>query len=122
MGDSLNPYAPPREAAAGAAAALGGYSPLGWETTAASGGVVANVLFTLLMGVAVMAMPNPANGPPRGEALVLVLAIGVVGLGAMASSIFAIVMFLVWQFNATKNVRAFGRYGLNVTPTWAVVA
>jgi hypothetical protein len=118
MGDSLNPYAPPR-----ATVIAGAYSPLGWKTTGASIGILGSVVFGLISGIGAIALPDlTREGPPQGAALVVVLLFGLCGLGALVFSLFAMIMFLVWLHSATKNVRAFGRYGLKFTPAWAVVS
>lgn len=91
------------------------YEPLGWKTTVASVGII----LVVVLGLFLNALPMGINGPTQ-ENLALVLVLGLLGLLSSAVSIGTSVLFLVWMYQAAKNVRAFGQQGLEFTPGWVV--
>lgn len=116
MGDSLNPYAPPRSDAAGHGARRHVYRAAGWKTKAASIGLVGSVVVGLALGVMTMAMPPPGQARDMG----LVALFGALGLLATAWSLGTTVMFLVWTHQASTNAHALRPDAIEHSPSWAV--
>jgi Domain of unknown function (DUF4328) len=111
MASAYDPYQPPHHDAQRVPVEYGPYEPLGWKTTLSAVGMVATVVFGILVAVA----------PLGGErSWTMVAVIGLLGLVAMGVSLGTTIVFLLWTYQAAKNVRAFGQRGLEFTPGWAV--
>jgi hypothetical protein len=106
------PYAPP---AAGSPVDIAIHRPLAWKTTATALAISASLAMGMVLHVVTMAMGTPSPKDLIGLAL-----IGILSLATQALSLLAPVLFLMWMYQATKNVHAFGRIGLRFTPGWSV--
>ncbi|MDF2693553.1 MAG: hypothetical protein K0S65_1936 [Labilithrix sp.] len=111
MPSAYEPYKPPHHDAYGLPTEYGPYQPLGWKTTGSAVGMIATILLGLLTAI----VPMGAE-----QTLTMFAVVGLLGLVSMGVSIFTSIVFLLWTYQAAKNVRAFGQRGLTFTPGWAV--
>ncbi|MBX3189599.1 MAG: DUF4328 domain-containing protein [Labilithrix sp.] len=118
---SYAPYAPPQHSQGhgGGYGPVYQYSPLGWKTTAAVGGIAGMLVVQPLQTALALVMADTLRHPTP-EDLGVILLTGVVSLAQLVVSVCTYVFFLMWMHHAAKNVRAFGQQALTVTPGWAV--
>jgi hypothetical protein len=104
-----SPYAPP-------AVTYGApvYRSLGAKATAATIAIALTVPVHLVLSGVMLSFD--ADAEDMASAVVMMGA----GFVAIATSLLAAVVFLVWFHGAAKNLRAFGHHGLAFTPGWCV--
>jgi hypothetical protein len=107
-----SPYAPP---AAGSHVEVAIHRPLAWKTTAAAIAISLSVGAGIMLHVVTLAL-----GPLSPKDLIGIMLLGILSLATQVVSLVAPVLFLMWMYQASKNVHAFGRLGLTFTPGWCV--
>ena len=90
------------------------YRSLGGLTTAVTIAIVTCVLMQLATNALVM----PISRLPEDSSLRAVFTFATIPRAIV--HLVAIVLFLVWQHRAAKNLRAFGQPGLEFSPGWCV--
>ena len=116
-----SPYAPPQhhQGPYGAGYVVEPYQPLGWKTTATIVCFAASIVLAFVQTGTSIAFGEVLKQPVP-ENLGLIAMVGLVGLATSAVGIGGYVFFLMWLYQASKNLRSFGQHSLEYTPGWCV--